>query len=114
MRSSFYSSVQGFVLVYSVIDRNSLFEVDEIHKDILACLVKESVPCVLVGNKCDLKDEDSISTEKGLELAKKIGAKLWETSARSGQNVDAAFEEGVKAVQRLLFKSKGGGCCELL
>jgi small GTP-binding protein len=115
MRSSFYSSVQGFVFVYSVIDGNSLFEVEEIYKDILTCLVKDTVPCVLVGNKVDLKDEDSVPTEKGLEMAKKFGAKLLETSARTGENVDAAFEEGVRAVQRLFFKSTGGGgCCQVM
>jgi GTPase KRas protein len=118
MRSSFYSSVQGFILVYSVIDRNSLFEVEEIYKDILTCLVKDAVPCVLVGNKVDLKDDDSVPAENGVNMAKKFGAKLIETSARTGQNVDAAFEEGVRSVQRLLFKSKVVGrrkrCCELL
>jgi GTPase KRas protein len=117
MRASFYADAQGFVLVYSVIDRNSLFEAEEIYKDILQCLVKEVIPCVLVANKSDLKDDDSVPTEKGEELAKKMGAKFLETSAKTGQSVDAAFEEGVKAVQRLVFKAKdggGGGCCEIL
>jgi small GTP-binding protein len=115
MRSSFYSSVQGFVLVYSVIDRNSLFDVEEIHKDILNCLVKTEVPCVLIGNKVDLKDDESISTEDGQNLAKKFGAKLLETSARTGEKINEAFEEGVRAVQRMLFKGKqGGGCCQVM
>jgi small GTP-binding protein len=117
MRSSFYSSVHGFLLVYSVIDPNSLFGVEEIYKDILTSLVRDTIPCVLVGNKVDLKDEDSVSTEQGRAMAKKFGAKLVELSARTGENVDTAFEEGVRAVQRFWFKSNGGGgggCCQVM
>jgi GTPase KRas protein len=115
MRSSFYGSVQGFLLVYSVIERNSLFDAEEIHKDILACLCKETVPCVLIGNKVDLRDEDSIPVIDGQNMAKKFGCPMVETSAQSGQNIDAAFEEGVKAVQRMVFGiAGGGGCCTVM
>jgi small GTP-binding protein len=114
MRASFYTSVQGFLIVYSVIERNSLFEAEEIYKDILACLNKDAVPCVLVGNKVDLKDETSVSVEDGQGMAKKLGAKFFETSARSGQNVKASFDEAVRTVQRMVFGVSEGGCCTVM
>jgi GTPase SAR1 family protein len=57
------------------------------------------VPMVLIGNKSDLRDSspEAISYEAGLEYAKNLSE--WsnfeipyvETSALSGDNVDAAF-----------------------
>jgi small GTP-binding protein len=115
MRASFYSSVQGFLIVYSVIERNSLFEAEEIYKDILACLNKEAVPCVLAGNKADIKDETSVSTEDGQGMAKTMGAKFFETSARTGQNVKASFDEAVRAVKRMVFGVKEQRwCCTVM
>ena len=48
---------------------------------------------VLIGNKTDLEDFREVGKEEGLELAKQIGALFWETSAKTGQSVQAAFED---------------------
>jgi small GTP-binding protein len=106
MRESFYRAVQGFVFVYSVTDRDSLNGIQEIYKDILATLQKTEIPCVIVGNRRDLTDEVLVSTEEGQEFSEKCGAKLFETCLRTGESVDAAFEEGIRAVQRTVFKQR--------
>jgi GTPase KRas protein len=117
MRSHFYSSVQGFLLVYSVAERGSLADVQDIYKDICTCLAKDVIPVVLVGNKADLRDEDSLTLADGQAAAKKLGGcRLLETSARTGQNVEEAFKEGVHVVQRMVFRQhqSGSGCCSVL
>jgi GTPase KRas protein len=116
MRSHFYTSVQGFMLVYSVVDRASLADAQDIYKDICSCLVRDVVPVVLVGNKADLRDDDSITLADGEAASKKLGGcRLLETSARTGQNVEEAFKEGVRVVQRMVFRQQnGGGCCSVL
>jgi GTPase SAR1 family protein len=83
-----------------VIERNLPFEAEDIYKDIHASLDNTAVPCVLAGNKADLKDEPLVSVEHGQGMAKKMAAKLCETSARSGENVKASFDEAVRVVQR--------------
>ena len=46
---------------------------------------------VLIGNKADLTDKKVIETEQGLALAKEFGMAFFETSARSGNNVNETF-----------------------
>jgi small GTP-binding protein len=113
MRSHFYQSVQGFMLVYSVTDRQSLAEVEEIYGDICRGVSKPSVPAVLLGNKADLRNGESLTQQNGQDLAKKLGGlKIFETSARTGQNVELAFKEGVRVVHHMLFPKEG--CCDVM
>jgi GTPase KRas protein len=115
MRASFYKDVQGFLLVYSVIDRESLYEVEDLYKDILMCLNVNQVPCVLIGNKADMKNEDSLTTVDGESLAHQLGnCKFLETSALTGENIEEAFQEGVKVVKRMVFKNSEDIQCTCL
>lgn len=45
---------------------------------------------VLVGNKCD-RDERKVSFEDGQSLAKEVGMKFFETSAKTNYNVNETF-----------------------
>ncbi len=46
---------------------------------------------VLVGNKSDLADRRQVNTEEGQELADKYGMQFYETSAKTGENVEEIF-----------------------
>ncbi len=48
---------EGFVLVYSINDRDSFDCISHYHQQIMRVKDSESVPIVLVGNKCDLEAE---------------------------------------------------------
>lgn len=50
----------------------------------------------MVGNKSDLIDQRQVSMEEGQTLAKELGIKYYETSAKSGDNVEIIFEELAK------------------
>ena len=56
----------------------------------------ENVLIVLIGNKCDLKEERQVTTEEGKNLAKKYEISFYETSAKTGENVQEAFTEFLK------------------
>ena len=51
---------------------------------------------VLIGNKCDLEKERKVSKEEGENLAQKYGIPFYETSAKTGANVQEAFTESLK------------------
>ena len=53
---------------------------------------------ILVGNKSDLEDERQIPMEQGEELACENGLMYIETSAKTGNNVEAAFSYLINAV----------------
>lgn len=52
----------------------------------------------MVGNKCDLVKERLITKQQGEELAAKFGMKYIETSAKSGDGVEQAFDSIIQQV----------------
>ena len=85
-----YSSMQdqwirdgkGFLLVYAINQKSSFEEIHMIRDKILRSKDEDSVPIVLVGNKCDLADEREVSQDEAKELASSWGCKWIEASAR--------------------------------
>lgn len=71
---------EGFILVYSINDKESFKSLDEKREIILKLKKNNNVPMVIVGNKSDLENERKISREEGQSLAKKWGCKFFETS----------------------------------
>ena len=46
----------GFLLVFSVASRSSFLEVADLRQQIVRVKETDSVPVIVVGNKCDLED----------------------------------------------------------
>lgn len=100
MREQYMRSGEGFLLVFSVIDRNSFDEIYKFHKQILRVKDREEFPMILVGNKADLENQRAVTPEDGLELARQLSLKYVEASAKLRMNVDAAFHELVRIVRK--------------
>jgi Ras family protein len=81
------SSMNGYVLVYSISSRSSFDMIKIIRDKILDFTGLESVPCVIVGNKSDLNIQRQVSTEEGKELAQQWNCPTIETSAKHDENV---------------------------
>ena len=91
MRDMYMRSGHGFLLVYDVTSTASFAEMAVFRNQILSSKDVDSVPLVILGNKCDIEDAREISTEQGSDLAVQLGAKFFEGSAKFRKNVDEAF-----------------------
>jgi len=99
MREQYMRTGEGFLLVYSVTERESYNELLTFFQQILRVKETEEVPILLVGNKSDLTEERSVSFEEGEKLAKQFNCEFLETSAKQGINVDRAFFDLVRRVR---------------
>ncbi|KAE8210885.1 hypothetical protein CF319_g7567 [Tilletia indica] len=84
--------IHGYVLVYSVESQVSFEMIETIRDKILSYTGTESVPAVIVGQKCDLHMQRQVSEEEGKEMAARLKCAFLETSAREDINVDKIFE----------------------
>ncbi len=104
IRESYLEGAHCALLVYDITKQESFDNLgnwlDELKK------FAGDIPFILVGNKLDLEKNRKIQKKLGEEKAKEIGAvNFYETSAKSGKDVDMAFEELAKSSVNY-FKTK--------
>lgn len=87
----FYRGALGSIIVYDVTNRMTFqslsYWVEEVQQK-----SQPGVSIVLVGNKSDITEQRQVSEEEGSKFAESMGLPLFETSAKSGNNVGRAFE----------------------
>jgi len=93
--ANFYKNCSLAILVYAIDDKESFKNLSLWLKD-LKLNSNPDAKMILIGNKCDLEEERKVSKEEGENLAKKYGISFYETSAKTGANVQEAFTESLK------------------
>jgi len=92
LRRQWVQDRDGFVLVYSMVDRRSFEEISYFINLIQTSKAGKQVPLVFCANKSDLKDTRCVSRQEGTDLAKVNHAEYIEASARLGENIIETFE----------------------
>ncbi|GAB6018586.1 Ras-protein R-Ras2 [Chamberlinius hualienensis] len=100
MREQYMRSGEGFLLVFSVTERSSFEEIYKFHKQILRVKDRDEFPMLMVGNKADLEQQRTVSTEEGKQLAQQLKIAYKECSAKLRINVDQSFYELVQIVRQ--------------
>ena len=121
MRDNEMRHGQGFVCLYAINSRSSFDEITSFRERILWVKDEDKVPMVLVGNKCDLEEERQVTTVEGQDLAKSFDCPFYETSTRKCVNIQEAFYELVREIQKVnqsenagpVEVTKKGGHCTL-
>jgi len=90
LRRFYLSGARGCFIVFDVTNPLSFEHVVNWHSDVMNICGK--VPCFLIGNKTDLKNDRRVSRDVGSELASKLGLEFFETSAKTGERVGDVFE----------------------
>lgn len=102
------SKGHAFMLVYSVSSKQSMEELIPIYRQIMEVKGQpEGLPIILVGNKCD-EDNREVTVEYTAEMIDKIlkGCNTIETSAKTGNNVQEAFQVGARIAGSNLLDTK--------
>lgn len=94
---SFYKKSDGLFLLFDVTDENSFLKVEKWMKEIETNANKDTV-VYLVGNKIDCIDMRIVEREKAENIAKSIGKKYYEISAKLGINLKEAVFSIVKDI----------------
>ncbi len=108
VRGRFYNGSMGALVVFDITNRrtfkNCLIWIRELYR----YCGKEVVPIVMLANKSDLRSRKSVSMKEAQRYVDilnngthsyKITNHLLETSAKTGQNIDKAFEMLGKAIR---------------
>lgn len=101
--SAYYRGALGAMLVYDVTKRQSFDHVARWVEELRAH-ADNSIVIMLIGNKADLVDLRAVPTEDAVEFAEDQGLFFSETSALSGDNVDAAFFRVLEEIYGVVSK----------
>ncbi|XP_077302470.1 ras-related protein Rab-18-like [Arctopsyche grandis] len=96
MTPSFYRGVQGVILVYDVTDRGSLNDLNSWISELQTYADKSNIVGLVLGNKID--KPRAVSTEDGRIFAQRYRMMFLESSAKTGEGVNFAFEELARKV----------------
>ena len=94
---AYYKNSVCAILVYDISNRESFEHISNWIEDCLAQSPK-TVFMVLVGNKSDLEDYRQVTFKEGEEMAKNNNIMFFETSAKTGENVEKIFEDSAKEI----------------
>ena len=107
MQAEWIRQSEGFIIVYSIIDKASFESVDAFHENIINYKNEDNsddkVPMVLAANKCDLEENREVDMATGQAKAEKWGCALLECSAKSNLNVQEVFAKCVEAIVEVFF-----------
>jgi small GTP-binding protein len=104
IREEYLQGTNAAMVVFDLTRKETFDHVKDWLKELTTFAGK--VPFVLVGNKADLA-EKKVTEEEGKKYAQELGAIDYiETSAKTGQKVEDAFEKIIKNVVETLAKKK--------
>ena len=86
--------------MYDITNKDTFESISNWMENIMNQKGKE-FPIILLGNKCDLEDKRKVTKNEGEEFAKKYNLSFFETSNKTGLNVE---EASLKLVNLILEK----------
>ncbi len=108
VRGRFYNGSMGALVVFDITNKRSFKNCLMWIKELYRFCGRDVAPIILLANKSDLRNRRSVSmkdAQKYVDILNKgttsfnITNHLLETSAKSGQNIDIAFEMLGKAIR---------------
>ena len=99
LTEGYFRNAEGVLIVYDVTNsdtfNNLKFWINSVKKHI--DINKGHIPAILIGNKIDIFNRE-VTKEEGEKYAKQEGLEYYETSAKTGKNVNEAINNLVKVI----------------
>ena len=100
---TFFRNAACALVVYDISNRASFDHISMWLDECRSSSTNEHLVIVVIGNKSDLgPTRRAVSRQEGEEMAAKYGLLIEETSAKTGENVDAAFLMGAERIIDLI------------
>ena len=103
---SYYKDFHLIVFVYAIDDKDSFNSISNYWVKDVTTNTNKKPKFLLVGNKCDLKKDESVSTEEAQEYAKKNEMEFIEVSAKEGTNINDMFKSSIEKLLNDMKKEK--------
>ena len=98
-----YKSTVNAIVVYDITNRNTFNNVSKWVEEFRSN-GPNTISLVLVGNKEDLEEKRAITTEEGEDFAQRNGMIFFETSAKTGKNIDEMFNSSIQEILKKLYE----------
>lgn len=116
IRARFYNQATGALVVFDVTREETLYNLENWIEELSLNVKRKKIEIYLIANKIDIREEGHLTNERIESFIKEklnsrydnIGTNILfvETSAKTGENVEKAFEIlGIKILENL-YKSK--------
>ena len=94
---AYYKGAKGAFLVYDITRKETFDSIDKWIPELQVNGSKD-ISILLIGNKNDLEDKRKVTQDEAEQKAKNFKVGFMETSAKSGDNLDKAFETLVHSI----------------
>ena len=108
LTSPFLRDADGVLLVFDVTNSESFEQGIARTKRLIDHYLDDCACTILVGNKVDAGGERKVTRKQAEQLAANLGVRYFETSAKTGQNIETVFEELAKEIYNELDLSDIG------
>lgn len=89
-RNTYYPGAEAILILFDVTEPESFRNLNDWISEINRYAKKDAI-FVLIANKIDLEKKRKVSNKHGAKLANKLGYLYYETSAKTGQNINELF-----------------------
>ena len=102
LTKQYYKGADGILLIFDLTKKETFLKINDWIDQLNSHFNQDEISIILIGNKKDLSDRE-ISYEEGNERGKELNILYFETSAKTGENVNEAFN----CLTNEIFKKKG-------